>query len=41
MSSKQLEEIIEVHLTEAEKKNLAVSIETVIELNQAVLKLEL
>lgn len=36
-----IEQIIEVTLTDAEKKNLAVSIETVIELNQAVLKLEL
>ncbi len=36
-----VEQIIELKLTEAEKKNLAVSIETVIELNQAVLKLEL
>jgi malate dehydrogenase len=36
-----VEQIIEVALTDTEKKNLAVSIETVIELNQAVLKLEL
>lgn len=36
-----VEQIIEVALSDTEKKNLAVSIETVIELNQAVLKLGL
>lgn len=41
IGSRGIEEVVEVSLTEAEKQNLAISVQTVVELNQAVSKLGL